>query len=138
MKIAIVGSRNYPHLDFVKEYVTSLPQDTVIVSGGAAGVDLAAENAALAVWLPPSIIFKPDWSIGKHAGLLRNTDIVNTCDKLVAFWDCDSTGTLDSVRKAVAQNKLIGVYGLEKKLLTSEELKKMTGIVWPVAQPSLF
>lgn len=46
MKIAIVGSRDYHDLAAVWRYVESLPEDTVIVSGGARGVDAAAEMAA--------------------------------------------------------------------------------------------
>lgn len=46
MKIAIVGSRNWPDVSIVRRYVDCLPADTVVVSGGARGVDLAAEGQA--------------------------------------------------------------------------------------------
>ena len=46
MKIAIVGSRDYQHLDRVRIYVESLSPDTIIVSGGARGVDKTAEITA--------------------------------------------------------------------------------------------
>ena len=38
MKLAIVGSRDYEHLNLVRYYVESLPPGTTIVSGGARGV----------------------------------------------------------------------------------------------------
>jgi predicted Rossmann fold nucleotide-binding protein DprA/Smf involved in DNA uptake len=37
MKVAIVGSREYPNLSKVRAYIITLPIDTVIVSGGARG-----------------------------------------------------------------------------------------------------
>lgn len=49
MIVAVVGSRNYPNLNDVREYVRKIAEkhpDAVIVSGGAKGVDRTAENAA--------------------------------------------------------------------------------------------
>ncbi len=39
MKVAIVGSRNYPDLEKVKKYVRKLSPGDIIVSGGDNGVD---------------------------------------------------------------------------------------------------
>lgn len=44
--VAIVGSREYPKLDAVAEYVRDLPEGTIVISGGARGVDRTAENTA--------------------------------------------------------------------------------------------
>lgn len=44
--IAIVGSREYPRLDKVVSYVQRLPPHTIVVSGGARGVDKTAEIEA--------------------------------------------------------------------------------------------
>ena len=38
-RLGIVGSRHFPARDGVGSFVASLPPDTVIVSGGAEGVD---------------------------------------------------------------------------------------------------
>ena len=46
MNVAIVGSRDYPHPEHVWSYVATLPADTVVVSGGARGVDSWAAAAA--------------------------------------------------------------------------------------------
>lgn len=49
MRVAIVGSRDYPVLKEVGRYVGRIASkypDALIVSGGARGVDLAAEGAA--------------------------------------------------------------------------------------------
>jgi hypothetical protein len=45
--VAIVGSRHYPDLEAVRQFVRSLPKDTWVISGGAFGVDSAAEVTAL-------------------------------------------------------------------------------------------
>ena len=46
MKVAIVGTRTYPDLDQVREYVRKLSPDDIVVSGGAKGVDETAEDEA--------------------------------------------------------------------------------------------
>jgi hypothetical protein len=109
-RIAIVGSRDYPHLADVAAYVNTLPMNTVIVSGGAKGVDLAAENAAKARRMK-TVIFLPDWDThGKAAGFIRNQDIVAACDRLVAFSHNGSRGTANSIRLARQAGKQVTVY----------------------------
>lgn len=106
MKIAIVGSREWAWPEMVQAYIQSLPKDTVIISGHARGVDRYAETFAREAGLEV-ISFPADWDKHGHkAGLLRNTTIVENCDKLVAFWDGKSKGTQDSIRKAMTANKL--------------------------------
>lgn len=54
MNVAIVGSRQYPFLDDVKAlvgYIASDRPDATIISGGALGVDTAAETTAIQLGL---------------------------------------------------------------------------------------
>lgn len=106
MKVAIVGSRGYARLNQVREYVHSLPKGTVVVSGGALGVDRMAEEAAKERGLD-TLIYLPDWDKGKGAGFVRNSAIVKACDRMVAFWDGKSRGTLDSINKAKKAGKAV-------------------------------
>lgn len=46
MRLAIVGSRDFPKLSAVRRFVLSLPDDTLIVSGAGRGVDQMAEHTA--------------------------------------------------------------------------------------------
>lgn len=109
MKIAIVGSRDFDRLNLVVDYVKSLPKDTVIVSGGARGVDRIAAVAGLNAGLVV-IEYRPDWEHGgMGAGFARNTLIVEQCDRVVAFWDGKSTGTLDTINKARKAGKPVQV-----------------------------
>lgn len=103
MRVAIVGSRGYRDPMAVVLYVRKLPADTVVVSGGAGGVDSWAEETALAHGLTTQI-FRAQWSLyGRRAGMLRNQSIVDEADRLVAFWDGASRGTADSIARARAR-----------------------------------
>lgn len=109
MKIAIVGSREYPNLEEVRKYIRTLPRDTIIVSGGAKGVDRTAAEEARKRGLGV-VEYLADWdTFGKSAGLIRNQTIVDSCDELVAFWDGKSRGTVDSIRKAQNQKKPVWI-----------------------------
>jgi hypothetical protein len=94
LRVAIVGSREYPDLNRVVEYVRNLPPGTTVISGGARGVDATAEGAALALGFEV-VVHKPDWRrYGQlKAPLERNKLIARDCDRMVAFWDGKSTGT---------------------------------------------
>lgn len=110
MRVAIVGSRTYPDLAEVREFVAGLPQGTLVISGHGRGVDMAAEDAANERFrrgeLPKPLIFPADWDRhGKAAGCLRNTKIVEAVAAeaeraVTAFWDGRSPGTADTIRKA--------------------------------------
>jgi hypothetical protein len=105
LKIAIVGSRDFPRLDLVERYIQNLPSDTIIISGGARGVDFAAEQAARERGMRVRI-FRADWNKhGKSAGMIRNHDIVNAADKVVAFWDKVSPGTKRTIELAQKAGK---------------------------------
>lgn len=110
MKIAIVGSRTYPNLKQVADFVADLPEGTIVISGGAIGVDRTAENAAKARGLQV-ISIKPSWGkYGRQAGFLRNTQIVEMADEIVAFWDGESRGTKDSIDKAMKLGKSVTIF----------------------------
>jgi hypothetical protein len=117
MRYAIVGSRDYIDLDFVKQYVSRIPvRDektglvNIIVSGGAMGVDSVAENTARLAGLG-ILIFKPDWiKHGRAAGPIRNQKIVDNCDRLAAFWDGKSKGTKNSIELAEKAGVPVEVY----------------------------
>lgn len=108
VKLAIVGSRDFQPLGLVREFVDMLPGNVTVVSGGARGVDAAAESQAWKAGLDV-ISLRPRWDKGRGAGLERNTDIVNTADHVVAFWDGQSRGTADTIAKAKRAGKLLAI-----------------------------
>ena len=99
MKVAVIGSRGFDDYEMVKNTLTLL-EITLLVSGGAKGADSLGERYAKENNIE-ILIFKPDWEKhGKAAGMIRNTDIVNNADTIIAFWDGESKGTKDSITKA--------------------------------------
>ena len=91
MKIAIIGSRGL-HVTDLGNY---LPADvSEIVSGGAKGIDRDAETYANLYGIKTTI-FLPDYEkYGRAAPLIRNKQIVDYADEVLALWDVESRGTL--------------------------------------------
>ncbi len=109
-KVAVVGSRDWPDPMAVVDYIASLPKGTVVISGGAEGVDSWAAKAARRRSLEV-VEFLPDWKqFGRQAGLVRNTKIVEAADEVVAFHFDSSPGTADTIRKAEAAGKKVLVF----------------------------
>jgi hypothetical protein len=68
VKIAVVGSRTYPNLAEVRQFVWEQDRNTVIVSGGASGVDSAAIHEARRLGMEYEVHL-PDWNVhGRSAG----------------------------------------------------------------------
>ena len=96
MKIGIVGSRNITAINIGK-YVSVGDE---IVSGGAIGVDRLAAEYARENGLK-LVEFLPQYErYGRAAPIERNKKIVDYADKIVAFWDGKSKGTLSVVEYA--------------------------------------
>lgn len=105
MKVAIVGSRRFGRMAAVVDYVNRLPVTDQVISGGAIGVDRTAAETALARGMAVRV-FSAQWNThGKAAGFMRNHDIVNAADRVVAFWDGESRGTAHSIELAQAAGK---------------------------------
>lgn len=109
MRVAIVGSRDYPDLVAVRDFVGALPPGTVVLSGCARGVDSIAEDAARLCGLefvgyPVSREGLPPFPNGRAEfrvrALQRNRRMVDDADYVVAFWDGKSTGTAYTINYA--------------------------------------
>ena len=89
----------------VYEYIATLPADTEVLTGGARGVDGVAMEAAHKQGLRV-ITVRPDYAtFGKLAPLVRNGSMAERCDRAVFFWDGQSHGTWDAIRKVRATGK---------------------------------
>jgi len=109
MRVAIVGSRGFRNLERVRAYVRSLPPETVVVSGGAVGVDRAAEAEARACGLGVDS-WTPRWrKWGKGAAFIRNMAIARNCERMVAFWDGESRGTRHAMECAAKLGKPVQI-----------------------------
>jgi hypothetical protein len=56
---------------------------------------------------------------GRTAGFTSNTTIVRDSDVVIAFWDGKSTGTLDTIEKAKALGKPVGVVLPDGRVLSN-------------------
>ena len=101
MKIAVVGSRNIVIKD-IGEYISNCEE---IVSGGAVGVDSCAAEYAKRKGLRLTV-FLPQYELyGRAAPIVRNKKIVDYADKVIAFWDGSSKGTLSVIKYAEKAGK---------------------------------
>lgn len=96
MKIAIIGSRSITMAN-IDAYVSNNDE---IVSGGAAGVDSCAANYARRKGLKLTEFLPQYDKYGRAAPIVRNKEIVDYADKVVAFWDGRSKGTLFVIKYA--------------------------------------
>jgi len=110
MKVAIVGSRGFNDMELLRATLEEFRgQITLIVSGGAKGADTLGEQYAKENGIP-TLIFKPDWEKhGKAAGFIRNKDIVENADTVVAMWDGASHGTENSIQHGYKMNKRVKI-----------------------------
>lgn len=143
-KIAVVGSRTFP---LPKDIWESLDLDAkavaaqagraivhgfiehlskrqhVVISGGAQGADSWAAEFAQERGIH-TVEIRPNWKkYGRGAGFKRNKEIVLASDDVVAFWDGQSRGTLDTIRKAHKLKRpycIIGPDGAVKLAVTEE------------------
>ena len=119
MNLAIIGSRdfdNYYLLETRINFIINQYDIDCIISGGARGADLLGKRYAKENNIN-YIEYKPDWDkFGKAAGVIRNKDIINTSDIVIAFWDGKSKGTKNSIDIAKKQNKKIYIVGANDQL----------------------
>ena len=123
MKILISGSRklrdNNTYTQLEKLLKTMHP--THIIHGGAKGVDTLADRYAKENQLPKTVI-KPDYqNRGKHAPLIRNTELVKLADKVICVYAKGRErqgGTGDTYRKATKAGKLAAELTPETNQLT--------------------
>lgn len=108
--LAIVGSRELTNYEWFKEHVQAFISEhgkpDLIVSGGARGADTLARIYAKENGIPIQE-FLPNWKLGRHAGILRNTDIIEASTHLIAFPSKVGRGTQDSMRKAEQSGKIV-------------------------------
>ena len=113
LNVAIVGTRT-PKLSYSEWEKLLLeeisPEDlSLIVSGGAAGIDTYAKLFAGRHHIP-LMEFLPDYSkFGIKAPLIRNTKIIKEASKVIAFPSEESRGTFHAISEARRLKKTVVV-----------------------------
>ncbi len=107
MRVAIIGSRCEDDGLTARIRDNLPPYTTEIVSGGAKGVDKAAEEVAKELGIPFRE-FLPDYeAYGKRAPLVRNDQIIDYADMVLAFWDGESHGTKYVIGECLKRGKRV-------------------------------
>ncbi len=76
---------------------------SVIISGGASGADAHGEHYAVSHGISFEV-YRADWKkYGLRAAPIRNAEMANVAEALVAIWDNESAGTANMI--TVAQKR---------------------------------
>ena len=102
MKILIAGSRTIDMFD-LSPYIPK--ETTLIISGGAPGIDTLAEKYADEHKIS-KLILLPQYNLyGKAAPIKRNQTMVDIADTVIIIWDGQSRGTKYTLQYAKKENK---------------------------------
>ena len=103
-RVIVAGSREFKDYQLLEKTLDDFLQDrkepTRILCGMAHGADelglLYAHRHNYELEKHPA-----KWNIhGKRAGFIRNEEMANNADALIAFWDGKSHGTKDMIQRA--------------------------------------
>ena len=124
--VVISGSREFTEFD---KFATALDEVLKtyrsksyirLFEGGARGIDRLARTYAIMRKVRHER-FHADWDkFGKRAGILRNIEMINAGDMVVAFWDGQSKGTKHAIDYAIKKRKRLVVVRLDKNMQTEE------------------
>lgn len=111
MKTIIAGSREGITLDDIyNAWEQSDFAISEVVSGTARGADRLGEAFAVGRWIPIKR-FPANWDkYGKSAGYIRNTEMADYADALVAVWDGKSKGTKHMIDIATKKGLIVYVH----------------------------
>lgn len=114
MKTIIAGSREITDFNLVEDAVKQSGFElTEVVSGTARGVDRLGEQWAEKHGVPVKR-FPADWDkYGKAAGHIRNAEMADYANALVALWDGQSRGTKNMIN--TARKKGLTVYVMQTR-----------------------
>lgn len=102
-RVIIAGTREFNNYELLKEKCEAVLEDesdVIVISGCARGTDLLGERFAQEKGYKIER-FPANWDRdGKSAGAIRNNQMANKADMLIAFWDGKSKGTSNMISTA--------------------------------------
>lgn len=121
MRVIIAGSRNLKDYQLVEDAVRrSGFEISTILSGHAPGCDRLGEEYAKRHDIPCEL-WPAYWGVyGNRAGFIRNRDMAQNAEALIAVWDGVSPGTKRML--SIARRMGLKVYLLKAGRATQEEL----------------
>lgn len=111
MKTIIAGSRTITDFATLTAAIRESGFEiTEVVSGGARGADALGEKWADLIGVPVRR-FPADWdTYGRSAGMIRNREMAEYGEALIALWDGKSKGTAHMIRLARKVGLQVFVY----------------------------
>ncbi len=110
-RVTIGGCRYYNDYNAFCNYVDMclsrirISSKIVILSGHCSGTDTLAEKYAKENGFSLEV-YPAQWKLyGRSAGPIRNEQMVNNCDFVIAFWDGKSKGTKSLIQCAREKQK---------------------------------
>ena len=111
-RVIIAGSRYFDDYALLQNHADKMLSNQVdieIVSGGASGADALGERYAKDRGYKLKI-FPADWAThGRKAGPIRNREMAEYADALLAYWDGKSRGTKNMIEEARARDLKISI-----------------------------
>jgi len=101
IRIAIIGSRALT----VENLSAYIPDCNEIVSGGAKGIDTCVAEYARKNSIKLTEFLPNYQKYGRAAPIRRNEEIVDYADRVIAFWDGSSKGTMSVIKYAEKTGK---------------------------------
>lgn len=113
MRMIIAGSREFTDYEQLLVLITPFKSlITTVISGGAKGADALGERYAKDHDIPVEI-YPADWEThGKSAGYIRNSEMADVADGLIAFNQGGTKGTNNMISIALKRNKMVVVFNI--------------------------
>jgi len=111
MKVIIAGGRDIDNYDALLKAITNSNFEiTEVVSGGALGADALGERYAKENNIKLTV-FPALWNIhGRAAGPIRNREMAEYGNALIALWDGSSRGTKNMIDEARKNDLEVYIY----------------------------
>lgn len=113
MRTIIAGWREFDDYELLKQIIEESGFEiSLILSGRCPGTDYLGERFASEKNILNDF-YPANWSLyGTKAGPIRNQEMADNADALIAILHPQSKGTLDMIKRAVNKNLKIYVYKL--------------------------
>ena len=113
MKVAVIGSRSFDDYEKMTKILDELDIKELVTSG-AKGADSLAQKYAENRGIPCKLflpLHQTDPSVKYHVKwfFVRNTELVNYAEHIVAFWNGLSKGTKFTIDYAKSQGKPVTI-----------------------------
>ena len=111
-RVIIAGSRTFNDYELLKRTCDVIFSNftgvvMAVVSGGAKGADSLGERYAQERGLK-ILSHLPDWQKhGRSAGIIRNKEMADNAEGLIAFWDGKSRGTFQMIDYAKRKGLMV-------------------------------